>query len=122
MIRPAATVPKLDSLTILSRSGATYRLRVYILGNHFKPIPGVYLISERTIEPGERPKYKPIYVGETADLSAVSDNHEKDECFQLHLANTISILPEEDAAARTRIAFDLIKFLRPPCNLRDEEH
>lgn len=115
-------MPKLDSLTIRSRSGETYKFRVYILGNHFKPISGVYLVSERSIEPGAKPTYKPVYVGETADLSTVSDPHEKDECFQMYLANTIAVLPEDDGSERTRIVIDLIDSLQPPCNPGNEDH
>jgi hypothetical protein len=110
-------MPKLDSLTVLTRSGETYKFRVYILGNQFKPVRAVYLVSERSVEPGEKPRYKPVYVGETADLSSVSDVHERDECFQMYLANTIAVLPENDALERARIVLDLIKSLKPPCNL-----
>ena len=119
--RPAyTTISKLDSITIEGQSRQRYCFRVYILGNQFKPLPGVYLITARTTEPGERPKYAPLYVGETADLSTVFDHHKKQESFEMYLANTVGVLHEEDEARRMRIVFDLIARYRPPCNVGDD--
>jgi len=113
---------RLESFTILSRSGQTYKFYMYVWGNRFKRLPGVYLVAERTVEPGEEPKYRAIYVGETIDISSISETHEKYDCFQVHYANTIGVLPEVAPEERTSIVFDLISFLRPPCNLRNDDY
>ena len=47
----------------------------WILQRRFKAVPGVYIVAARTIEPGQPPQYQPLFVGQTADLSAVLRGH-----------------------------------------------
>ena len=112
---------KIDSLTVTGRSGQRYDLRVYVWETVFKAVPAVYVVASRTIEPGSAPSYAPLFVGVADDLSKVFDRHPRHDCFQLHYANTIGILRERDAAARARIAADLIDGLQPPCNASDAD-
>ncbi|HEY8522053.1 MAG TPA: hypothetical protein VIN61_18425 [Gammaproteobacteria bacterium] len=107
---------KLDTVTFDGESGAQYEFRVYVWRTRFKPLPGVYVIASRTIEPGAEPEYSPVYIGTAADLSKVLANHPHHECFELYLANTIAVLQEESEAVRLKVAQDLIAKLRPPCN------
>jgi len=107
---------KLDTVKFDGESGEQYEFRVYVWQTRFKPLPGVYVIASRTVEPGQEPEYTPVYIGTAADLSRVLANHPHHECFELYLANTIAVLQQEDEAVRLRVANDLIAKLRPPCN------
>ena len=109
----------IDSVTFPGRSGREYRFRIYPWENEFKPLPAVYIVTERNVEPGKAPIYTPIYLGVTDDLSQVFDNHTKDECFQMYLANTIAVLPVRGLKDRVRIAKELADTLKPPCNQND---
>jgi hypothetical protein len=110
---------KLDTAVFTGRSGREYEFRIYVWENEFIPSPAVYVVTERTIEPGQAPAYRPLYVSQTPDISGVFENHPKNECFQLHYANTIAIIPEADESERVRIEEDLIAALQPPCNTDD---
>ena len=61
---------KIDQIAFAGRSGASYDFRVYVWETKFKAIPGVYVVASRTIEPGQPPQYQPLFIGQTADLSA----------------------------------------------------
>lgn len=111
-----AKTTKIDSLTFTGKSGETYALRVYVWQTKFKPLPAVYVVVSRSIEPGAAATYQPVFVGTADDLSKAFKAHPRDDCFQLHYANTIGVLKEDDPAARERIAADLIAALDPPCN------
>ena len=110
---------KLDSVTFPGRSGREYRFRIYPWENEFKPLPGVYIVTERVVEPGKAPMYTPIYLGVTDDLSQAFENHTKNKCFQMHLANTIAALPVRSLLDGLRIAKELADTLKPPCNQND---
>jgi hypothetical protein len=71
------------------------------------------------MEPGQRPQYAPLFVGEAADLAAALKSHSRDECFQMYLGNVIGVLKENDDARRTSILADLLGGLAPPCNAAD---
>ena len=85
----------------------------------FKAVPGVYVVASRTVEPGREAHYAPLFVGETADLSAALKSHPRDECFQMYFANVVGVLKESDDARRTSILADLLDGLAPPCNATD---
>ena len=107
---------KLDTLTFTGQSGQEYSFRAYSWEHEFKALPAVYVVTERAVEPNSDPTFSPVYVGMTDDLSKIFENHEKSDCFQMYYANTIAVLPEPDAAARSRIEQDLLESLKPPCN------
>jgi hypothetical protein len=107
---------KIDEVTFAGRSGTRYDFRIYVWETKFKPVPGVYVVASRTIEPGQRAQYAPLYVGEAPDLSAALKNHSRDECFQMYYGNVIGVLKEHDDARRTSILTDLLDGLTPPCN------
>ena len=99
-------MPKLDSIEIRGRSGQEYAFRVYIWGHQFKPLPAVYVVTERRLEPDGSVLYFPVYAGQTADLSQIFENHPHEECFQLYLANTIAVLAEGLARSRPRAVLE----------------
>ena len=112
-------ITKIDTLTFRGHSGRGYEFRVYVWDTKFKPLPGVYVVAARTIEPGSAPLYAPIFVESTADLSKALKAHRQADCFTLHYANVIGVLKETDTKARDAIAADLVAGLAPPCNESD---
>jgi hypothetical protein len=110
---------KIDEVTFAGRSGTRYDFRIYVWETKFKAVPGVYVVASRTMEPGQRAQYAPLFVGEAADLSAALKSHARDECFQMYYGNVIGVLKENDDARRTSILADLLDGLAPPCNAAD---
>jgi hypothetical protein len=114
-----AKTTKIDEVAFAGRSGTSYDFRIYVWETKFKAVPGVYVVASRTMEPGQRPQYAPLFVGEAADLAAALKSHSRDECFQMYLGNVIGVLKENDDARRTSILADLLGGLAPPCNAAD---
>ena len=112
---------RIDAVTFVGRSGKRYDFRVYVWETKFKSLPAVFVVASRHIEPGEDPRYEPVFVGATADLTKAFDGHPRTDCFQMYLANVVAVLKEPDAAARERISQDLVQSLAPPCNAADAE-
>jgi hypothetical protein len=110
---------KIDGVTFGGQSGRKYELRIYVWNTKFKPLPGVYVVASRAIEPGTAPSYEPLFVGVAEDLSKAFRKHPRGDCFQMHYANVIGVLKEADAQVREQIAADLIAGLSPPCNADD---
>jgi hypothetical protein len=116
-----ARTTKIDAIKLRGASGTEYVFRVYVWETRFKSLPAVYAVASRNIEPGRPASYDPVFVGTADDLSEITlADHPRSECFQMYLANVVAVLREEDAAARERIAADLIAALAPPCNSPDE--
>jgi hypothetical protein len=111
-----AKTTKIDEVAFTGRSGQRYDFRIYVWDTKFKAVPGVYVVASRTIEPGERPQYAPLFVGEAADLSVALKDHPRDECFQMYYGNVVGVLKEEDDERRASILADLLEGLAPPCN------
>lgn len=116
-----ARTTKIDAVTFVGRSGDRYEFRVYVWDTKFKSLPAVFVVAARHIEPGQEPRYEPLFVGETGDLSKTFANHPRSDCFQMYYANVVGVLKEQDAAARGRMSRDLIDALGPPCNAPDAE-
>lgn len=114
-----AKTTKIDEVAFAGRSGASYDFRIYVWETKFKAVPGVYVVASRTVEPGQRARYAPLFVGEAADLSTALKRHPRDECFQMYYGNVVGVLKEDDDAKRTSILADLLSGLAPPCNSAD---
>ena len=110
---------KIDEVAFAGRTGTRYDFRVYVWETKFKPVPGVYVVASRTVEPGQPAQYAPLFVGEAPDLSAALKSHSRDECFQMYFGNVVGVLKEDDDARRTSILADLVAGLAPPCNATD---
>jgi hypothetical protein len=110
---------KIDEVTFAGRSGTRYDFRIYVWETKFKPVPGVYVVASRTVEPGSPAQYAPLFVGQAADLSAVLKDHPRDECFQMYYANVVGVLKVDDDDRRAAILADLLAQLHPPCNAAD---
>ena len=116
-----ARTTKIDSVAFTGQSGSVHTFRMYVWDTKFKAVPGVYVVASRSIEPGHKARYEPVFVGVADDLSIVLAKHPRTDCFQLYYANVIGVLQETDAAARENIAADLVAALTPPCNAPDAE-
>lgn len=114
-----AKTTKIDEVQFAGRSGRRYDFRVYVWDTKFKTVPGVYVVASRTVEPSEAAQYAPLFIGESADLSAALKDHPRDECFQMYYANVVGVLKEDDARERASILADLLGGLTPPCNAAD---
>ncbi len=110
---------KIDQVMLAGHSGQRYDFRIYVWATKFRAVPGIYVVAARTIEPGQRPKYEPLFVGAATDLSAALKDHPRDECFQMYLANVVGVLKEDNDERRAAILADLLAGLAPPCNAPD---
>jgi hypothetical protein len=119
MARTMGKTTKIDEVAFAGRSGQRYDFRVYVWETKFKAVPGVYVVASRTIEPGQRPQYSPLFAGEAQDLSSALRQHPRDECFQMYYANVIGVLKEDDDQKRLSILADLMGGLALPCNAKD---
>lgn len=110
---------KIDDVAFAGRSGRRYDFRIYVWDTKFKAVPGVYVVASRTIEPGQSPRYAPLFVGQAADLSTALKGHPRDECFQVYYGNVVGVLKVDDDEQRAAILADLQEGLAPPCNAPD---
>jgi hypothetical protein len=108
---------KIGTLKLTGASGTVYEFNVYNADVTWKEgLACVYYVSKRTPKEDGGGSHAAIYVGETEDMSARHLDHHKQDCFEKHGYNAISIHQESDARARLRIEADLIKALDPTCN------
>ena len=107
---------KLGSTTLTGASGHQYVFDVYPLQTRFKPAPGVFLISRRQLEASGEFSHKPLYVGQSADLSRGVDDHQDATCFFGGTANCKNVLKEPNEARRLSIKADLLSGLKPSWN------
>lgn len=110
------TATKPATLELTGKSGNRYALQVYDWGTTFKPLPGVYAVTNATPSGGGGANHTIIYVGQTGDLSERFDSHHKADCFRRHGANRICVLVENSEQRRLAIERDLIAAYNPPCN------
>ena len=94
-------------------SGTEYKYWIHPLPPNFKPEAGNYIFAEET-KPGT---YKPIYIGETGDLSERFDDHHALPCIEREGATHIHAhtTPGRDQIRRAEES-DLIANCDPPCN------
>jgi hypothetical protein len=116
-----AKTTRIDAVTFSGRSGKDYEFRVYVWDTKFKSLPGVYVVASRSMEPGESPRYEPLFVGSAADLSKMFKGHPRSDCFQMYYANVVGVLKVTDAESRDAIMRDLAEGLAPPCNAADAD-
>ena len=95
------------------KSGNKYQYWIYSLDVTFSAEPGNYVFAQET-KPGS---WKPIYIGETSDLSERFDSHHKASCIQRHGVTTIHVQKNSatDDDSRNEES-DLISHWNPTCN------
>lgn len=104
---------KLWEIILTGKSWKKYTFNVYLSNTEFKNVGGVYLISKRN---HETRKHNFIYIGQTQDLSTRFDNHHRQDCFDRHWYNCISVHSENNETVRLQIEKDLIDGIDTPCN------
>ena len=102
---------KTGTLTLEGCSGKTYEFEIYPIDTNFKVLGAIYFISKR-----ENRNYERIYVGITEDLSTRFDNHHKQDCFDKHEANCISIHLNQSKKERELIEKDILCKYNFKCN------
>jgi hypothetical protein len=104
-----------ETQTILwpGQSGKEYRYWIYPMGSSFKEEPGNYIFAKQT-QPGH---WTPCYKGQSNNLSARLENHEKEHCAKRHGATHIHAhLTSGGESVRKAEERDLIIRWKPPCN------
>ncbi len=108
---------KLGTISFLGKSGHHYNFAAYPLGVKLKKgFGGVYFITARSDDGGSHHSHHKVYLGETGDLSELSEDHPKQSAFEAEGANCICIHATKDPAARERILADLLAHYSPACN------
>ncbi len=94
-------------------SGRQYRYYIHPIGTKFKAVPGNYIFA-REASPG---RHRPIYIGETEDLSERFDNHHKMPCIRRESATHIHVHQTNGGVATRRTEErDLVEKWHPNCN------
>ncbi len=101
------------------RSNASYTFEVYLIGQEFRPVAGVYVLA--TVVPVTGGVYvKPLYVGETQSfydrLNANARNHDGFKRALALGATHVAVRGCNDVRERLAIETDLRHGLNPPCN------
>ena len=104
-----------EAPTILweGQSGEKYKYYIYRLDATHNAVPANYIFAKET-----RPSFwKPIYIGETEDISERFDYHHKIDCIRREGATPIyTHKSSEDKKVRCAEESDLVSKCKPPCN------
>jgi predicted GIY-YIG superfamily endonuclease len=101
-----------STVTLKGASGTSYTFYSYSTDSNWNEgVACVYYISKF-----DGNNHTHIYIGETQDVKERHTDHHKQECFDAHGANCISIYQEKNAASRLQIEADLRKVIQFPCN------
>jgi hypothetical protein len=95
------------------KSGKRYRSWIYPIGTEFSGGPGNYMFA-REMPTG---LFRPIYAGETGDLSNRFDNHHKMPCIKREGATHICVhKSSENGNERRREEADIVARYNLVCN------
>lgn len=97
-------------------SGRTYTYWISPIGGSYKNEPGNYIFAER-VAPNE---WRPLYIGQTADLGDRLPDHEALPCVNRNGGTHIHAhtTPQGEEARRAEEA-DLLRKWNPVCNDND---
>lgn len=104
-----------DAPTILwhGKSGKKYKYWVYQIDTTFNDKEGANYIFAKETPPGN---YRPIYIGQTGDLSERFDNHHKMPCIKTNKATHIHVHLNSNEQSRLTEENDLLQRWTTPCN------
>jgi predicted GIY-YIG superfamily endonuclease len=105
----------MNTVNFQGLSGVAYTFTPYPIGQAFLAVGAVYIVAYRYINDGKY-YFKPIYIGETGDLSTRFDDHHKADCFTRNKANYICTHRDNNEDSRLKKEADLIDYWNPPCN------
>jgi len=94
---------RLGTIILEGCSGKTYDFDIYPIDTIFKALGAIYFISKRKDRNHEK-----IYLGITEDLSTRFVNHHKQDCFDKHDANCISVHLNQSETERESIEKDIL--------------
>ena len=101
------------TITLLGVTGKRYSFDIYPWGARPLDIGGaVYAVLE-----GSLTDYYVLYIGETAQLRTVFDDHPKHACFDLHGKTHVAVHPEASEAKRLTVEANLLTQYHPICNI-----
>ena len=106
------------AITFTGKSGSQYPFHIWSLDTQFKPIGGVYFITQRVADRAKqlRPRHNAIFIGQTEDLAQAFNAHEMPERYLKLGANCICVHLHADAEQRLGIEKDLLSVYRTDCN------
>ena len=104
------------TLTLTGASGTKYSFDVYPDGQSLPAIAGVYYVSLREPKQSDGYSHHKVYIGESKNVADRLAGHEKENCFETHKANCVSVHAESNAQSRVNKEADLIASYEPPCN------
>lgn len=95
------------------RSGKAYEYNIYKIGTKFKKIPANFIVAQLTT----LKKWKPLYVGQSEDLSRYQEKLDAMPCIKENEASHIHVHANK-AGLRARLAEenDLLNKWHPDCN------
>ena len=106
-------MPNTRVINWTGKTGRKYKYWIYKIGHGFVRQPGNYIFAKET----EPSKWKPIYIGETKDLSTRFDDHHKADCIKREGATAIHVHKGSSTADHRRAEErDLVARWNPPCN------
>ena len=96
-------------------SGKVYIYNIHKIGTKFRKFPGNYIVAQET----DLHRWKPIYIGQTEDMSQDFDTNPKFPCIQQNQATHILVHRNENGKrARLVEETDLVNKWHPVCNIR----
>ena len=94
------------------QSGVVYQYEVYPLNATFSAVPGNYIFARL-----EGNQWRPLYIGESQDLSERISNHNEWPCVRRHGVTHIHAhVNNGGQAVRRAEEADLLARFSPPCN------
>ena len=104
---------KTKTCTWTGASGKDYTYHIFPIGTSFKAEAGNYIFAAET-NPG---RWRPIYIGETSDLSERFDDHHKMPCIRRNGATHVHAkLTPGGKQVRLAEEADLVAHYAPTCN------
>ena len=101
------------TITWTGDSGTKYKYWIYELGDTHDAVPANYIFTKVT----NTGSHKPIYIGETEDISERFDYHHKMECIDRNGAtNLCTHKSSVDKKVRCAEEADLVANYGPVCN------
>ena len=104
---------EVPTIHLVGESGTKYKYWIDEIGTGFKPSSANYVFVKETSEG----TFRPIYIGQTGDISERFDNHHKMPCIERNGATHICThnRSKNEDGRRSEVA-DLIAYYKPICN------
>jgi hypothetical protein len=104
---------ELGRKTLSGRSGIGYHFDMYSRSTEFRPLPAIYVMVRYDAQ-----GHNIVYIGETEDLSSLSNNHHRKTCFDQHGANHVWVHTVSNPEHRHKAKADLRDAIRAASDLQ----